>query len=121
MERNGMGCGDFRLTPSDTKFGRSENRGYWVLGDIFLQNYYSIYDFPNKQMGLIESKDFQDSLPGESPAPNSAAQTDQKSDEKKELQGFRNAANDLDSSSLHVSVDEIIDSNNLQLGGLHSL
>ena len=86
MERNGMGCGDFRLTPSDTKFGRSENRGYWVLGDIFLQNYYSIYDFPNKQMGLIESKDFQDALPGESPAPNSAAQTDQKSDsEKKEL------------------------------------
>jgi len=31
---------------------------YWILGDIFLQNYYSIYDYPGKRMGLVESKDF---------------------------------------------------------------
>ena len=28
----------------------------WVVGAEFLQNYYSIYDFKNKKIGLIESK-----------------------------------------------------------------
>lgn len=46
-----------RLTPSGETWGLS-SQGYWVMGDIFLQNYYSIYDFPNHRMGLIESKDF---------------------------------------------------------------
>jgi hypothetical protein len=26
------------------------------MGDIFLQNYYSIYDFANQKVGLVESK-----------------------------------------------------------------
>ena len=26
------------------------------MGDIFLQNYYSIYDFANNKVGLVESK-----------------------------------------------------------------
>lgn len=59
MEKvGGNGCGNLRLTPSDTKFGESSNFGYWVLGDIFLQNYYSIYDLPEQQIGLVENKNF---------------------------------------------------------------
>ena len=28
---------------------------YWVLGAQFLQNYYSVYDFQNAKIGLVES------------------------------------------------------------------
>jgi len=28
----------------------------WLLGDQFLQNYYSIYDFDKKKIGLVEAK-----------------------------------------------------------------
>lgn len=27
----------------------------WIVGDQFLQNYYSIFDFENKRIGLIEA------------------------------------------------------------------
>jgi hypothetical protein len=58
MEKVGQGCNSLRLTPSSEKFGAKENANYWVLGDIFLHNYYSIYDLPKNRMGLIENKDF---------------------------------------------------------------
>ena len=29
---------------------------YWIVGDQFLQSYYSIFDFENKRIGLIEAK-----------------------------------------------------------------
>jgi hypothetical protein len=45
-----------RLTPTTEKFGVNAATEYWILGDIFLQNYYSIYDYPNKRIGLVESK-----------------------------------------------------------------
>lgn len=35
--------------------GGNKNDEYWVLGDQFLQNYYSIYDFKEKKIGLVES------------------------------------------------------------------
>ena len=57
MELKDGGCNTMRLTPSSETWGLS-SQGYWVMGDIFLQNYYSIYDFPGHRMGLIESKDF---------------------------------------------------------------
>jgi hypothetical protein len=44
------------LTPSNEKFGKGAASDYWILGDIFLQNYYSIYDFPNGKVGLIDSR-----------------------------------------------------------------
>ena len=44
------------LTPSNEKFGKGDSSKYWILGDIFLQNYYSIYDFPNSKVGLIDSR-----------------------------------------------------------------
>lgn len=49
-------CNKMLLTPSNEKFGKGDSAAYWILGDIFLQNYYSIYDLPNSKVGLIESR-----------------------------------------------------------------
>ena len=47
MSKNEKGtCKQMLLTPSNEKFGSGDSSKYWVLGDIFLQNYYSIYDLP---------------------------------------------------------------------------
>jgi len=54
--KDGKKCGKMRLTPSNEKFGKQNADQYWVLGDIFLQNYYSIYDYPHNRMGLIEAR-----------------------------------------------------------------
>jgi len=35
--------------------GGNKNDEYWVLGDQFLHNYYSIYNFETKKIGLVES------------------------------------------------------------------
>lgn len=57
MEKKGAsGCGKMKLTPSNAKFGSGDPSLYWILGDIFLRNYYSIYDYPKGKLGLIESK-----------------------------------------------------------------
>jgi len=40
------------LHPYDSSYGSDSK---WVLGAQFLQNYYSIYDFENHRIGLIES------------------------------------------------------------------
>ena len=36
---------------------KAENVGEWIIGDQFLQNYYSIFDYHNKRIGFIESND----------------------------------------------------------------
>ena len=36
--------------------GGKPGEEYWVLGAQFLQNYYSVYDFKNGKVGLVESK-----------------------------------------------------------------
>lgn len=57
MSKNENGsCKQMLLTPSNEKFGKGASSDYWILGDIFLQNYYSIYDFPNGKVGLIDSR-----------------------------------------------------------------
>ena len=56
MSKQDSKCNKLLLTPSNEKFGRGDSSAYWVLGDIFLQNYYSIYDLPNGKVGLIESR-----------------------------------------------------------------
>jgi len=35
--------------------GGKEGEEYWVLGAQFLQNYYTMYDFKTKKVGIIES------------------------------------------------------------------
>ena len=36
--------------------GKKEGDDYWILGVQFLKNFYTIYDFKNKKVGLVESK-----------------------------------------------------------------
>ena len=59
IAKKGDSSTDYRLLLiSWSKFkGRGGKPGeeYWVLGDQFLQNYYSIYDFKNNKVGLVES------------------------------------------------------------------
>lgn len=53
--------GSYRLliSPSDEMQLLDEDKGdmsaKWIVGDQFLQNYYSIFDFENKRIGLIEA------------------------------------------------------------------
>ena len=44
------------LTPWQFKgLGKEKGEEYWILGTQFLQNYYTIYHFGQKKIGLIES------------------------------------------------------------------
>merc|ERR1719243_458335 len=36
--------------------GGKEGEEYWVLGAQFLHHYYTVYDFKDKKIGLVESK-----------------------------------------------------------------
>lgn len=36
-------------------FGDSGSQN-WLLGDQFLQQFYTIYDYKNKKVGLVEAK-----------------------------------------------------------------
>ena len=46
-----------KLVPNDTNFGRDKSSNYWVMGAIFLHNYYSIYDFKEMKMGFIAARE----------------------------------------------------------------
>ena len=35
--------------------GGKDGEEYWVLGAQFLQNYYTMYDFKQKRVGIVES------------------------------------------------------------------
>ena len=56
-KRTGQLACHLLFTPWDFRGIGSKQKGedYWVLGAQFLKNYYSIYDFENKKVGLVES------------------------------------------------------------------
>ena len=55
MEETSPGVGKMKILPSDINFGKESSSAYWVMGAIFLHNYYSIYDFKEMKMGLVEA------------------------------------------------------------------
>jgi len=44
------------LNPNDMQVGANYGDNYWIMGDQFMQKYYTIYDHANWRMGLVESK-----------------------------------------------------------------
>jgi len=44
------------LNPSDMQIGARYDESYWVMGDQFMQKYYTIYDHQKWRVGLVESK-----------------------------------------------------------------
>jgi len=52
---------------------------YWILGAQFLQNYYSVYDFKDGKIGLVESKTSKIvPNPAAAPSPNAAQKRSKK-------------------------------------------
>lgn len=49
------GSYQLKLIMSETNFGLNQNTQYWVMGAVFLHYYYSIYDFQNMKVGLVEA------------------------------------------------------------------
>ena len=44
------------LNPNDMQVGANYGDNYWIMGDQFMQKYYTIYDHAGWRMGLVESK-----------------------------------------------------------------
>lgn len=45
------------MVSNPTSFGSKAQERYWVMGAQFFHYYYSIYDFNNMKVGLIEAKE----------------------------------------------------------------
>lgn len=43
------------LNPNDMQVGARYDESYWIMGDQFLQNYYTIFDVEQGKVGLIQS------------------------------------------------------------------
>ena len=52
-----MGNGNCQLllNPNDMQIGARYGENYWIMGDQFMQRYYSIFDSTYGRVGLIES------------------------------------------------------------------
>ena len=46
----------FGFQPTDhLPVGAKGDESYWIFGDLFLQLYYTTFDWPQKRIGLIEA------------------------------------------------------------------
>ena len=53
LKRKGEGKCQLIMYPTDQSLGVEYK---WVVGDLFMQNFYSIFDWKNKRIGLVEPK-----------------------------------------------------------------
>lgn len=65
MKDKGSGKCQLMLNPNDMQIGARYGESYWIMGDQFLQNYYTIYDVEKGQVGLIQSNNEFSSQGGE--------------------------------------------------------
>ena len=57
----GNGKCQLLLNPNEMQIGARYGENYWVMGDQFMQAYYTIFDKKNWRVGLVESKNVFDS------------------------------------------------------------
>ena len=44
------------LGPGSNFLGAGDNDDYYILGNIFMKKYYTIFDFAKSRVGVIEAK-----------------------------------------------------------------
>ena len=55
IKDKGAGKCQLLLNPNDMQIGARYGEDYWVMGDQFMQAYYTIFDNKNWRVGLVES------------------------------------------------------------------
>ena len=55
IKDKGEGKCQLLLNPNDMQIGARYGEDYWVMGDQFMQAYYTIFDNKNWRVGLVES------------------------------------------------------------------
>jgi hypothetical protein len=65
MKDEGAGKCQLLLNPNDMQIGARYGENYWIMGDQFMQAYYTIYDHEKWRVGLIESKNTFDTASSE--------------------------------------------------------
>jgi saccharopepsin len=56
IQDKGNGTCKLLLNPNDMQIGARYGENYWIMGDQFMQKYYTIYDHKKWRVGLVESK-----------------------------------------------------------------
>jgi len=75
VKDKGEGKCELLLNPNDMQIGARYGEDYWVMGDQFMQSYYTIYDHKNWRVGLVESVNRFDSQSEESKSAQAAPAT----------------------------------------------
>ena len=66
MKDKGNGSCKLMLNPSDMQIGAHIGETQWVMGDQFMQAFYTIFDHDKRRVGLIQSSNTFDSMNGSS-------------------------------------------------------
>ena len=64
MKDKGNGSCKLMLNPSDMQIGAHYGETQWVMGDQFMQAFYTIFDHEKRRVGLIQSSNTFDSMNG---------------------------------------------------------
>lgn len=53
LKNQGDGKCQLLLNPNDMQIGARYGEDYWIMGDQFMQAYYTIYDHQNWKVGFV--------------------------------------------------------------------
>ena len=70
MKDLGNGGCKLMLNPSDMQIGAHYGETQWVMGDQFMQAFYTIYDHEKRRVGIIQSSNTFESMNGADSQPS---------------------------------------------------